>query len=111
MIKSYKIVLIVQFFVLLVGILAFNTIEYAKDFVVLSKISSLLIGFSPFILVAISIVIQRLVVAVIYSDSIVNGGEKKDELNNKFWKNSFLIYLIFAAVTFILFAFFSLLFI
>jgi hypothetical protein len=106
MIKSYKIVLIIEVLLLTTIILAFHNIKYGIDFSVLPKVSLLLIGFSPVILFGISIVIQRLVVIIVSSDFTKADVEKENNGIDKFWKNSFFINLIFGAVTSILVIFF-----
>lgn len=104
MIKSYKIILIIQFFVLIVFGFIFYAVEYGNNFAIIPAVPLLLIGFSPFILLGISILIQRLIVAIISSDSAIDDSEKNNE--DKFWYNSFLANLIFSAIVF-LFSFVS----
>ena len=94
MIKSYKIILIVQFFVLIAVAFLFYTIQDRIDFEVISKIALLLIGFSLFFVLGISIIIQRLIVAVINSDSDDNAHNDED----KFWRNSFLVNVVFSSI-------------
>ncbi|TPG38739.1 hypothetical protein [Flavobacterium pectinovorum] len=99
MVKSYKIILIIQFFVLAVFGLVFHKVQYGNDFAVISAVPLLLIGISPFLLLGISILLQRLIVGVIYSDSSNDNSEKDSE--DKFWYNSFLANVIFAGVVFL----------
>lgn len=100
MIKSYKIILIVQFILLLILSFVFHKVEYLEDIPLIPTVPLLLIGFSPLILLAISIIIQKLIVAVIYSDS-GNSETDKEVPNDKFWKNSFFVNVIFGALTFV----------
>lgn len=101
MIKSYKIILIVQFIVLLIFSVLFHKIEYGNDFAVIPTVPLLLIGFSPFILLIISIIIQRLIAAIIYSDSTGIDGDK-EKPNDKFWRNSFFTNVVFGVAAFVL---------
>ncbi len=94
MIKSYKIILIVQFFVLIAVAFLFYTIQYGIDFAVISKNPLLLIGLSLFLVLGISILIQRLTVTVINSDSVDNSENDED----KFWRNSFFANVAFNAI-------------
>lgn len=100
MIKFYKIILIVQFIIVLILSFVFHKIEYLEDIPLIPTVPLLLIGFSPLILLAISIIIQKLIVAVIYSDS-ENSEKDKEVSNDKFWKNSFFVNVIFGALTFV----------
>lgn len=100
MIKSYKIVIIIQFIILLIFSFVFHNVEYDSDIPLIATVPLLLIGFSPLILLAISIIIQRLIVAVIYSDLASNEVDKEVS-NDKFWKNSFFVSLIFGVLTFL----------
>ncbi|WJS95452.1 hypothetical protein NYQ10_03145 [Flavobacterium johnsoniae] len=97
MIKSYKTILIVQFFVLIVVVFLFYNLQYGIDFVVISKIPLLLIGFSLFLILGISILIQRLIIVIINSDSSENLKNGED----KFWSNCFFANVIFSAIVFI----------
>jgi hypothetical protein len=99
MIKSYKIILIVQFFVLAIFSFVFYKIQYGIDFAVIPKIPLLLIGFSLFAALGISILIQRIVTAIIYSDTPTEDSEKNSE--DAFWRYSFLANLILASVVFL----------
>jgi hypothetical protein len=101
MIKSYKIILIVQFILLLLLGFGFSKVQYFEDVPLIPTVPLLIIGFSPLILLAISIIIQKLIVAVIYSDS-ENSETDKEVPNDKFWKNSFFVNVIFGALTFVL---------
>jgi len=101
MIKSYKIILIVQFILLLILCFVSSKVQYFEDIPLFSIVALLLIGFSPLILLGISIVIQKLIVAVIYSDLGSNETDKEVP-NDKFWKNSFFVNVIFGALTFVL---------
>lgn len=100
MIKSYKIVLIVQFILLLILWFMFHKLEYDADIPLIAAIPLLLIGFSPLILLAISIIIQKLIVAVIHSDSTSNEIDNEAP-SDKFWRKSFFVNTIFGALTFI----------
>lgn len=97
MIKSYKTILIVQFFVLIVVAFLFYNLQYGVDFVVISKDPLLLIGFSLLLILGISILIQRLIIVVINSDSSENSKNGED----KFWRNCFFANVIFSAIVFI----------
>lgn len=99
MIKSYKIVIIIQCIILLIFSFVFNEV-YNEDIQLIPMIQLLIIGFSPLILLAISIIIQRLIVAVIHSDS-TNDEVNKEAPIDKFWKNAFFINVIFGALTFL----------
>ncbi|MDL2143894.1 MULTISPECIES: hypothetical protein [Flavobacterium] len=99
MIKSYKIILIVQFFVLIALGFTFSKVEYGEFFSIITKIPLFLIGFFPLILLGVSILVQRLVITVIYSDLSKNHSEKEGE--DKFWTISFFTYVIFASFMFL----------
>lgn len=99
MIKSYKIILIVQFFILAALGFTFYNVAYGEYFSVITKIPLFLIGFFPLILLGISILVQRLVITVVYSDSSKNHSEKESE--DKFWTISFFTYLIFGSFLFL----------
>ncbi|MDQ1167776.1 hypothetical protein [Flavobacterium sp. SORGH_AS_0622] len=99
MIKSYKIILIVQFFILVALGFTFYKVEYDEYFSIITKIPLFLIGFFPLILLGISILVQRLVLTVIYSDSSKNHSEKEDE--DRFWTISFFTYVIFGSFMFL----------
>jgi len=99
MIKSYKIILIVQFFILVALGFTFYKIEYGEYFSIITKTPLFLIGFFPLILLGISILAQRLVITVIYSDSSKNHSEKEDE--DKFWTISFFTYVILGSFMFL----------
>jgi len=99
MIKSYKIILIVQFFILVALGCTFYQVEYDEYFSIITKIPLFLIGFFPLILLGISILVQRLVLTVIYSDSSKNHSEKEDE--DRFWTISFFTYVIFGSFMFL----------
>ena len=100
MIKSYKIILLVQFVLLLLLSFGFHKVQYVDDIPLIPIVPLLLIGFSPLILLGISIIIQKLIVAVLYSDS-GNNETDKELPNDKFWKNSFFVNVIFGALTFV----------
>lgn len=99
MIKSYKIILIVQFFVLAVLGFVFYTVEYGLDFAVIPKLILLLIGSSLLLALGISILIQRFIVSVIQSDSGTEDLENTNE--DKFWRISFFTNLVFGAIVFL----------
>ncbi len=99
MIKSYKIILIVQFFVLVAIGFTFYKVEYNEYFSIITKTPLFLVGFFPLILLGISILVQRLVITVIYSDSSKNHSEKEGE--DKFWTISFFTYVIFGSFMFL----------
>lgn len=99
MIKSYKIILIVQFFVLVALGFTFSNVEYGEYFSVITKTPLFLIGFFPLILLGVSILVQRLVITVVYSDSSKNHSEKEGE--DKFWAISFFAYVIFGSFLFL----------
>jgi hypothetical protein len=99
MIKSYKIILIVQFFVLTVfGFVLYN-IEHGISFAVIPKLILLLIGFFLLMTVGISILIQRLIISIIQSDSEVEDVENSNE--DKFWRISFFANLAFGTIVFL----------
>ncbi|WP_125717957.1 hypothetical protein [Flavobacterium ustbae] len=99
MIKSYKTILIVQFFVLAALGFIFSKIEYGEYFSVITKIPLFLLGFFPLIVLGISILVQRLVLTVIYSDASKKDPEKEEE--DKFWSFSFFTFLTFGSFMFL----------
>lgn len=99
MIKSYKIILIVQFFVLAVFGFVLYTVEYGIAFAVIPKLILLLIGFFLLMTLGISIFIQRLIVSVIQSDSEV--GDLENSSEDKFWRISFFTNLAFGVIVFL----------
>lgn len=99
MIKSYKIILIVQFFVLTVfGFVLYN-IKYGIAFAVISKLILLLIGFFLLMILGISILIQRLIISILQSDSEVEDFENSNE--DKFWRISFFANLVVGTIVFL----------
>ncbi|MBS7232825.1 hypothetical protein KHA90_17540 [Flavobacterium psychroterrae] len=100
MIKSYKIILITQSIILLIFGFVFKA-QYYDDIQLIPTIQLLIIGFSPLILLTISIIIQKLIVAVIYSDSTNDQIDKEKMSIDKFWKNAFFINAIFGVLTFL----------
>ncbi|MBF7091094.1 hypothetical protein IUY40_06035 [Flavobacterium sp. ALJ2] len=99
MIKSYKIILTVQFFVLAVFGFVLYTVEYGIAFAVIPKLILLLIGFFFLMTLGISIFIQRLIVSVIQSDLEVVDLENSSE--DKFWRISFFTNLVFGVIVFL----------
>ncbi|MBF4517314.1 hypothetical protein IRZ71_13195 [Flavobacterium sp. ANB] len=99
MIKSYKIILIVQFFVLAVLGFVFYTVEYGVDFALIPKLILLVIGSSFLLVLGISILIQRFIVSVVQSDSETENLENSTE--DKFWRISFFVNLAFGAIVFL----------
>ncbi|PAM92453.1 hypothetical protein B4N84_22325 [Flavobacterium sp. IR1] len=96
MIKSYKIVLIIQFVLLLALSLLFFKFEYGDEYRVVDAIPLLIISFSPLILLLLAIIIQKIIVAVLQSDS-AEADKAKSIAADKFWKNSFFANLVFGA--------------
>lgn len=101
MIKSYKIIIITQFIMLLIFSFGFYRVENDSDIPLIPAVQLMLIGFSPLILLGISIIIQKMIVAVIHSDS-ANNETNKEVPNDEFWKVSFRVSVIFGALTFFL---------
>ncbi|RKR10593.1 hypothetical protein C8C83_2269 [Flavobacterium sp. 90] len=98
MIKSYKIILIVQFFVLAVSGFVFYTVEYGIDFAIIPKWSLLVIGSSFLLALGISILIQRLIISILQSDSEV---DLENSNEDKFWQISFFANLAFGTIVFL----------
>lgn len=100
MIKSYKVIIVIQFILVAVFWLIFRTFEYGNNFVNIPALQLVLIAFLPLILILFSVIIQTLVFAVINADSL----NKSDETDHKdkFWKNAFYVGLVFGALTFVL---------
>lgn len=100
MIKSYKFVLIIQVILLFVfGFFCSGIHNDILDFN-LRTVALLVFGLSPSVLILFSILFQKMVFAVINSDSLQsnNEGETKEE---KIWKTTFFTYLIFCGVSFL----------
>lgn len=99
MIKSYKTILIAQFFVLAALGFILSKIEYGEYFSVITKIPLFLLGFFPLIVLGISILVQRLVLTVIYSEVSKMDVEKEEE--DRFWAFSFFTYVTFGSFMFL----------
>lgn len=98
MIKSYKYVLIIQ--ILLLLLLCFFGSALYNDILDFNfrTLALLLIGLSPSLLVLLSIILQKILVAVINSDSL-KGNNEKDINEEKIWKTTFFTYLVFCGVS------------
>ncbi|MBS7256293.1 MFS transporter [Flavobacterium branchiicola] len=99
MIKSYKIVIIIQIIIILLGSFIFNSYYYS-DYDKIETALVVVFGSSALIIAAVSILIQRMIVGVLNSDSTTDEINEQTP-NDKFWKNSFLIYIILGVLTFI----------
>lgn len=100
MIKSYKFVLIIQVILLFVfGFFCSGIHNDILDFN-LRTVALLVFGLSPSVLLLFSVLFQKMVFAVINSDSLQsnNEGETREE---KIWQTTFFTYLIFCGVSFL----------
>ncbi|GAA3759199.1 hypothetical protein [Flavobacterium ginsengiterrae] len=100
MIKSYKIVLIIQTVIILIGFFAFKKFYYT-DYEQISRALVVIFGFLALVISAFSVLIQRIIVGVIDSDSTIEEVNNQTP-NDKFWKNSFLINIILGVLTLII---------
>jgi len=97
MIKSYKIVIIIQIIIILIGSFIFNSFYYS-DYDKIETALVVVFGSSALIIAAFSILIQRMIVGVLNSDSTTDEINEQTP-NDKFWKNSFFIYIILGVLT------------
>jgi hypothetical protein len=96
MIKSYKIVLIIQIVIILAASYAFHNVYY-EDYDEFSKTGIVLIGSAVLIISAFSILIQKIIVGILNSDSTTEEVNAQTP-NDKFWRNSFLINIVFGVL-------------
>lgn len=100
MIKSYKIVLIIQIVIILIGFFAFKNFYYS-DYKQISRALVLIFGFLALAISAFSVLIQRIIVGVTDSDSTIEEVNNQAP-NDKFWRNSFLINIILGVLILII---------
>ncbi|MFB9077688.1 hypothetical protein ACFFLS_00740 [Flavobacterium procerum] len=100
MIKSYKIVTIVQIILVIISSFAFRVLEDGYEWGSLEPALVLLVGGLVLISIAISIIIQKIIVSIINSDS-TNEEKTGNTAHDKFWKNSFRVILIYGVLTFV----------
>jgi hypothetical protein len=100
MIKSYKTVLIIQIVIILIGFFAFKNFYYS-DYEQIERTLVLIFGFLALAISAFSVLIQRIIVGVIDSDSTIEEVNNQTP-NDKFWRNSFFITIILGALTLII---------
>jgi|GEM_PF-1217237 len=100
MIKSYKIVLIIQMVLILIGFFVSKGLYYS-DYDQISRALVLLFGSSPLVIAGFSVLIQKIIVEVINSDSTIEEVNKQTT-NDKFWRNSFLVTIILGVLTLII---------
>lgn len=100
MIKSYKIVLIIQIVIILIGSFAFHNV-YFEDYDAFSKTEIVSIGSAVLIIAAFSILIQKIIVGILNSDSTTEEVNAQTP-NDKFWRNSFLINIVFGVLALII---------
>ncbi|HEU4495757.1 MAG TPA: hypothetical protein VFR70_01780, partial [Flavobacterium sp.] len=100
MIKSYKYVLIIHIIILLFFWLADVGINHDGADLKLRTFMILAIGLSPFLLLMLSILLQKVFAIAINSDSL-KGSDQIEAKEEKIWKTAFFAYLIFCGVSFL----------
>lgn len=105
MIKSYKFILIIHI-VLILLLWLFKPYIFFEDNEPFETYQLLILGISPVVFLGISILFQKIVVSVINSDSSKANLEIDSE--EKIWKTTFFINLLFVIVTFFVAIAFSL---
>lgn len=101
MIKSHKLVLILQVIILVLFWCLFYYVNYHEDQQEISLTQLILLGISPISLLGVSILIQKIIHSILHADSLNNQSEKINS-KDKFWSISFLVNFIFGLVTLVI---------